>query len=213
MTHAANEDGHTFDFEQVRKAELEWIARRRESVGLPPPDDDLVGLAFSGGGIRSAVFNLGVLQSLEQGGLLRQVDYLSSVSGGGYIASCHSWLKARLPTSHEGSVFSASLASGGGSVLDWLRARPLVHVDRALDFMLVHAGLAPPWRVDDAERAAREVEQRLRGVGSRGLLLSMFGNKPDRWHPRLQGMDRLRAAINVGNGMVCVAVILLSSFT
>lgn len=122
MTHAANEDGHTFDFEQVRKAELEWIARRRESVGLPPPDDDLVGLAFSGGGIRSAVFNLGVLQSLEQGGLLRQVDYLSSVSGGGYIASCHSWLKARLPTSHEGSVFSASLASGGGSVLDWLRA-------------------------------------------------------------------------------------------
>jgi bis(5'-nucleosyl)-tetraphosphatase (symmetrical) len=82
-------------------------------------------------------------------------------------------------------------------LLDWLRACPLVHVDRALDFMLVHAGLAPPWRVDDAECAAREVEQRLRGDRARGLLLSMFGNKPDRWHSRLQGMDRLRAAINV----------------
>lgn len=82
-------------------------------------------------------------------------------------------------------------------LLDWLRTRPLVHVDRALDFMLVHAGLAPQWRVEDAERAAREVEQHLRGDGARGLLLSMFGNKPDRWHPRLQGQDRLRAAINV----------------
>ena len=41
---------------------------------------------FSGGGIRSAAFNLGVLQALEPGGLLRAVDYLSTVSGGGYIA-------------------------------------------------------------------------------------------------------------------------------
>lgn len=82
-------------------------------------------------------------------------------------------------------------------LLDWLRARPLVHVDRGLDFMLVHAGLAPQWNVEQAERAAREVEHKLRGDSARQLLLSMFGNKPDRWHPRLQGMDRLRAAINV----------------
>ncbi len=51
----------------------------------------LVGLAFSGGGIRSATFCLGVLQALEGLGLLRQVDYLSSVSGGGYI---NSWFLA-----------------------------------------------------------------------------------------------------------------------
>lgn len=82
-------------------------------------------------------------------------------------------------------------------LLNWLRARPLAHVDRALNFMLVHAGLAPQWTIEHAERAAREVEQRLRGESARRLLLSMFGNKPDRWHPRLQGMDRLRAAINV----------------
>jgi len=47
----------------------------------------LVGLAFSGGGIRSATFCLGILQSLERLGLLRQMDYISSVSGGGYISS------------------------------------------------------------------------------------------------------------------------------
>ena len=82
-------------------------------------------------------------------------------------------------------------------LLGWLRACPLVHADRDLDFMLVHAGLAPQWNVEQAERAAREVERKLRGESARQLLLSMFGNKPDRWHPRLQGMERLRAAINV----------------
>lgn len=47
----------------------------------------LFGLAFSGGGIRSATFNLGVLQALDKLGLLRFVDYLSTVSGGGYIGA------------------------------------------------------------------------------------------------------------------------------
>lgn len=82
-------------------------------------------------------------------------------------------------------------------LLDWLRARPLLHVDRALDFLLVHAGLAPSWTVERAEHAAREVERKLHGNDARHLLLSMFGNKPDRWSSRLQGNDRLRAAINV----------------
>jgi hypothetical protein len=54
---------------------------------------DLIGLAFSGGGIRSATFNLGVLQALQQFDLLRRVDYLSTVSGGGFIGS---WLVANV---------------------------------------------------------------------------------------------------------------------
>jgi len=49
----------------------------------------LVGLAFSGGGIRSATFNLGILQALAKAKTLRAFDYLSTVSGGGYIGS---WL-------------------------------------------------------------------------------------------------------------------------
>jgi bis(5'-nucleosyl)-tetraphosphatase (symmetrical) len=82
-------------------------------------------------------------------------------------------------------------------LLDWLRARPVLHVDRGLKFMLVHAGLAPRWTIEGAERAAREVEVRLRTDDSRRLLKAMFGNKPDLWSPRLQGIERLRATINV----------------
>ena len=43
------------------------------------------GLALSGGGIRSATFSLGVMQALAACGLLEKFDYLSTVSGGGYI--------------------------------------------------------------------------------------------------------------------------------
>ncbi|MFK4443584.1 hypothetical protein ABH944_003962 [Caballeronia udeis] len=53
----------------------------------------LTGLALSGGGIRSATFCLGVIQSLCEGRLLRQFDYLSTVSGGGYIGG---WLSAQI---------------------------------------------------------------------------------------------------------------------
>ncbi len=50
-----------------------------------------VGLAFSGGGIRSATFSLGVVQALARLRLLTSFHYLSTVSGGGYIGS---WLSA-----------------------------------------------------------------------------------------------------------------------
>jgi hypothetical protein len=46
-----------------------------------------VGLALSGGGIRSATFSLGVLQALDVHRLTHRFDYLSTVSGGGYMGS------------------------------------------------------------------------------------------------------------------------------
>lgn len=57
---------------------------------------NLTGLAFSGGGIRSAAFNLGVLQALAELKMLFRVDYLSVVSGGGYIGGwLTAWIKRR----------------------------------------------------------------------------------------------------------------------
>jgi hypothetical protein len=53
-----------------------------------PAADGLVGLALSGGGIRSGATCLGAMQALDQCGVMRLVDYISSVSGGGYAAAC-----------------------------------------------------------------------------------------------------------------------------
>ncbi|MFK7891041.1 MAG: patatin-like phospholipase family protein [Granulosicoccus sp.] len=46
-----------------------------------------VGLALSGGGIRSATLSLGLVQALSRKGLLSKIDYLSTVSGGGYLGA------------------------------------------------------------------------------------------------------------------------------
>jgi hypothetical protein len=106
-------------FPEVLEAELDAINIRRERVQRPedyiPPSDaqaeapaeeraqlmNLVGLSLSGGGVRSAVVSLGVLQGLHRGGLLRLVDYLSSVSGGGYAASYLSSLALDPDTSDD----------------------------------------------------------------------------------------------------------------
>jgi Patatin-like phospholipase len=92
--------------------DLEWqhyLRQRREhyrepqrvrsgiTLGAPAsPPDDLAGIALSGGGIRSATFALGVMQALAHHDLLRRFDYLSTVSGGGYIGTSLTWLTSRL---------------------------------------------------------------------------------------------------------------------
>ena len=85
-------------FNKVFEDELDLIgvSRKKREVGQPgfTKEDlgrDLIGLSFSGGGIRSATFNLGVIQAFAQKHLLCHFDYLSTVSGGGYIGS---WLSA-----------------------------------------------------------------------------------------------------------------------
>lgn len=99
--------------EDVFPAELAEIRRRRRNAGDERPLADginaavpstklgLVGLAFSGGGIRSASFCLGVVQHLIKSRLFPRVDYLSTVSGGGFTGSCLSTLMARDPKGAE----------------------------------------------------------------------------------------------------------------
>jgi hypothetical protein len=92
----ADKQGRTYGWQQVLEAERAAIQMRRRNV-VPPlavrPAENLqtVGLCLSGGGIRSAAFNLGLLQAFYRNGLLRHIDYLSTVSGGGYIGG---WLSA-----------------------------------------------------------------------------------------------------------------------
>jgi len=75
---------------------------------------DRMGLALSGGGIRSATFNLGLLQSMADLGVLEHVDYLSTVSGGGYIGGF--WTKWRHENAKaEAPVFPTVPKNGGAN--------------------------------------------------------------------------------------------------
>jgi hypothetical protein len=77
---------HHHTWEVIATQEAKTLGDR--GIGV---DKGLTGLAISGGGIRSATFALGVLESLKEKGLLEKFHYLSTVSGGGYIGS---WLSA-----------------------------------------------------------------------------------------------------------------------
>ena len=92
----AGQNGKQQFEQEVFTTELKEINQRRANLGLeatdtegkPSIDKNLVGLCLSGGGIRSATFSLGVIQALCKHRLLQSVDYLSTVSGGGYTGSC-----------------------------------------------------------------------------------------------------------------------------
>lgn len=89
---------HSFDYVLRREYASIWLRRPVEladeadrnaksaerGTAVPP---ELFGVALSGGGIRSASYCLGALQALDQKGLAGRIDYLSTVSGGGYIGA------------------------------------------------------------------------------------------------------------------------------
>ncbi len=95
-------DFPALDFAAALDDELDEIEKLRGAgsesakAGHPVTRADragLAGLAFSGGGIRSATFNLGILQFLGDNEMLKPFDYLSTVSGGGYIGAwLHAWI-------------------------------------------------------------------------------------------------------------------------
>lgn len=87
---------------ELRAVEAEALNERRDKLGRVAESQqaplqkiggsgawpaDVTGLALSGGGIRSATFNLGILQAFARSHVLRRIDFLSTVSGGGYIGS------------------------------------------------------------------------------------------------------------------------------
>ncbi|HWK95390.1 MAG TPA: patatin-like phospholipase family protein [Pseudolabrys sp.] len=74
--------GHQIELEQEPFETSEEIKPLR-----PTEQSQVVGLALSGGGVRSSAFCLGALQGLREANVLSKVDYLSTVSGGGYIGA------------------------------------------------------------------------------------------------------------------------------
>ena len=95
--------------ERVVENEARYLRGRRELAGLkddPRFEDAPVGLALSGGGIRSATINLGVIQRLMESGFFKRIDYLATVSGGGYIGTAlSSLLASRRHTGFDAQAF------------------------------------------------------------------------------------------------------------
>jgi len=139
-TEPASSDNLADNFAALRAAEHEAIqARRKEVLGAEassnPTELNLpqVGLALSGGGVRSATFALGLMRGMAQNregssvdpakrtlasdGLLGRLDYLSTVSGGGYTGGMY----GRLVATYGLHCAQGLMARGDSPVLEWLR--------------------------------------------------------------------------------------------
>ena len=102
----------------LRDAEAAAIRERRGNARLAA-DAPVVGVALSGGGIRSATFCLGLFQALARQKLIRKIDYLSTVSGGGYFGSFLGCAFAR--HGQNADTVEAALADNRSWAVHWLR--------------------------------------------------------------------------------------------
>jgi hypothetical protein len=165
----------SIDLAAVIEHERRVIAALRERRRAARPDDvwlkderNLFGIALSGGGVRAATIGYGFLQALNQLGVLRLADYLSSVSGGGYLGG---YVHARLWDARDsadpfGALFTAPdrerlLAygrylvpgSGAGSLWNLLRLIGALLASLVMNWVWVAALLAlvvagPTWLLD-----------------------------------------------------------------
>ena len=124
-------------------------------------EEDCVGLAFSGGGIRSAAFSTGVVQALAVAGVLRRMDYMSTVSGGGYTGAAVTSTMVQ----SEGNFVFASVPSPGSKMPEEIADTPqLGHIRDYSNYLVPHGN----WDI------VRSLAVVVRGLAANVLLILPF---------------------------------------
>lgn len=129
---------------------------------------------------------LRLVRSLDAGVVLGNHDlHLLAVAAGGR------------PVKSSDSFSDVLAAPDRDELLAWLAHRPLLLRDAASGWTMVHAGLPPAWDMAMAEQMAAEVAGQLKSEYANGdFMEQMYGDYPDRWLDDLDGMDRIRFAVN-----------------
>lgn len=79
----------------------------------------------------------------------------------------------------------------------WMRSRPLMHTDKALRVVMVHAGIHPAWTFEQANALADELHRVISSHRFERFLGHMYGDMPAQWKDDLLKHERRRFAINV----------------
>jgi bis(5'-nucleosyl)-tetraphosphatase (symmetrical) len=100
-------------------------------------------------------------------------------------------VSAGIRKSKKGDTIEEILAApDAADLLEWVRHRPLAHFENGM--LMVHAGVLPQWDVNLTLELADELQRALRAPNWKETLAGLYGNEPNRWTPKLKGIDRLR---------------------
>lgn len=98
------------------------------------------------------------------------------------------------PMGRRDTLLEILHAPDAAILLDWLRCQPLAM--QAHGCLMVHAGVQPGWDAAQTLSCANEISEQLQDAHWQSFLGDLFGNVPDLWNNRLQGMDRARVIVN-----------------
>ena len=167
---------------------LDALRRLLDRIGFDPASDRLV---FVGDLVNRGPDSLGTLRFVRGLG-----DAVAAALLGNHdlhlLAARHG-LRAPSPKDTLEEILDAP---DRDELVDWLRRRPVLHVDEALGFVAVHAGIPAAWSLDEAARRARALEAVLGGDGLEAFLGTMYGNEPARWEDADGEAARLRYTVN-----------------
>ena len=88
---------------------------------------------------------------------------------------------------------------------DRYRHRPLLHRDKALGYVMAHAGVPHIWSLKQARGLAAQVEAVIQGSRSEVFFQQMYGNEPNHWREDWEGMSRWRIITNYFTRMRLIA--------
>jgi bis(5'-nucleosyl)-tetraphosphatase (symmetrical) len=157
----------------------------------------LVEIGFSG--VRDTLWFVGDLvnrgsQSAEVLRFVRSLGDRAVVVHGNHDLHLLAFAAGHAKARTDDTFHDVLAAPDRDELLDWLRSRPMLHVQGG--YAMVHAGLLPAWSIEQARGLAAEVEAALRAPTYRDFFAQLYGSKPEAWHDELRGADRLRVIVN-----------------
>lgn len=78
--------------------------------------------------------------------------------------------------------------------IDWLRQQHMALYQYG--WLMVHAGVAPQWSLEQTLVCAHEMENVLRAPDLGRFIHELFGNTPNCWSTKLKGFERIRFTCN-----------------
>ncbi|MCH8348587.1 MAG: patatin-like phospholipase family protein, partial [Proteobacteria bacterium] len=162
------------EWDQVYEGEQQYITKYLKGYDAKKS----IGLALSGGGIRSTAFSIGVIQALHNKNILGKISYLSTVSGGGFSGSALTWFKLKFETFPFGDkkTFQGSQAfveGEDGGLFKTLKKTSTSASNAILSYIRQHGNYLVPFELGKAALLARALLSVLHSALAYLLIISL----------------------------------------